>query len=94
MTRTTATLKSYPNMPSELIRKYHKTNFKLAELAIENRLMNERILSCISIPTNKKLLTKVNKKIECFKEEITRILESENPDSVYTLAIQLFPISK
>ena len=79
---------------SEHIRKYHAQNLDLAKISLLNDSIDERIFGSITIPTNKKKLKLAEKKIQQFKEDMTRLLSTNKPEEVYTVSAQIFPISK
>ena len=82
------------NTPSNAIRKYHKQNLKLAENAIDKLGIDKRFVTSFSIPTRAEKLKEVQNLISSFREKLSKALEDENPEDIYTCAIQFFPITK
>lgn len=91
---TTATLSTTRDIPSSAIRKYHKQNLRLAEKSIELDPVDLREVSSITIPADLNRLPEVKDMIMEFKRKVARFLETNNSTEVYTLAIQLFPVSR
>ena len=56
--------------------------------------MNERLFSSISIPSSKEKLDKAKKHIERFKKQMINLMSTDKQEEVYTIAIQVFPITK
>lgn len=92
--RTSKPIAFSSKIPSSHLRKYHRQNLKLAEFALDNFHLNERIFSSISVPSNKSKLKRLESAITKFKEEVSDIMGTEKPEQIYTIAIQVFPISK
>lgn len=76
------------------LRKYHRQNLQMAENALDNEPMDFRDFNSITMAIDVSKIPEAKKAIKRFRDEIADILESGNPSRVYTLAIQLFPISK
>lgn len=91
---TTTTLSTTRDVPSTSIRKYHKQNLQLAEKSIERDSVDLREFSSITFPTDLARLDEAKGMIMDFKRKMARFLETSNSKEVYTLAIQLFPISR
>jgi len=94
MSRTGENLTTTHNVPSAYIRKYHKENLKLAADAIDDEPFHRRFLTAITMPTNPERVKKAIEVILRFREEISGFLEQGEAHEVYTLAIQLFPLTK
>jgi uncharacterized protein (TIGR02147 family) len=82
------------DVPSSAIRSYHKQNLKLAEESIEKVSLELREFSSITFPADTKCLPEVKDLVMEFKRKIARIMETPTANEVYTLAIQLFPVTK
>ena len=80
--------------PSSAIRKYHKQNLALAQKAIDEVSMEERELSAITMAIDLKKLDQARILITKFKRKLARFLEAGKQQRVYTLSVQLFPVSK
>ena len=83
-----------PGVTSSAIQKYHKQNFKLAEKAMEVESLEHRKFSSVTMALDPKKLGEAEKMITHFKKKLARFLESGEKKRVYTLSIQLFPVSK
>lgn len=73
---------------------YHQSMIRLAAEALRNTPQNLREMNgaTITIPTEK--LSEIKEKIRAFRKEINQLASSyENPDEVFQLNIQLFPLT-
>jgi plasmid maintenance system antidote protein VapI len=91
---TANNLSTTRDVPSFAIRKYHKQNLQLAEKSIEMDPIELREFSSITIPTDLERLQEAKDMIMDFKRKMARFLETNKSTEVYTLAIQLFPVSR
>ena len=74
---------------------YHKSMIRLASeaLRLKNQSTREMNGATIAIPRDK--LPELKERIRAFRKEINRLASSfENPDDVYQLNIQLFPLTE
>ncbi len=85
---------SIGDVPSEAIRKFHGQHLVKAQRALREQPFNDRHLSGTTLAINSKKLPQAIKKIDRFRLEIMKILETGKRDSVYQLAIQLFRLSE
>jgi uncharacterized protein (TIGR02147 family) len=81
------------DVPSSAIRKYHKQNMELASRKLDEVGVEDREYSAITFATNAKKLSIAKKMIRQFKADLAELLECDKKEEVYTLAIQLFPVS-
>jgi uncharacterized protein (TIGR02147 family) len=79
---------------SAALRKYHRENLHLAERALEDEPIPFRDFNSITMAVDMEKIPEAKEAIRKFRDEISNILETGNKSRVYTLAIQLFPISK
>ncbi len=86
-------LRTSNQVPSRAIRQYHKQNLDLAKEKIDAVPLEERDFSSITMASNSTQLKKAGKLIEEFKQRLSRFLEEGEPEEVYTLAVQLFPVT-
>jgi uncharacterized protein (TIGR02147 family) len=94
LVRTSLPIQTTNQIVSPSLRKYHKQNLKLAERSIDRDPINERIFGAISIPIKLTDLSKADRLIQQFKLKLAGELDTPAPDEIYTLSIQLFPITK
>jgi uncharacterized protein (TIGR02147 family) len=79
---------------SVLVRAYQEETIKLASEALQNHPREKRNISTVTITISEKNLDIINDIIKEFREELLRYAEAEkNPDQVYQLNIQLFPLT-
>lgn len=86
-------LHSTREIPSHAIRKYHKQNLDLAKDRLDLVPMGQRDYSSITMAVDAKKLPRAKKMIHEFKLKLYKYLDSKNADEIYTLAIQLFPVT-
>lgn len=92
--QTSKPLNITAEIPSAAIRAYHRQNLRLAEDSIERVSMDKRILSSITMATTPEQIKKAEKKIVNFKHRLCKDLECSDPSEVYTLSLQLFPVTQ
>lgn len=80
--------------PAPAIQKYHRQNLEKATLSISENDVSERDISSITFASTSEKIDKARDMIREFREELAAFLETKANDRVYTLAIQLFPVSK
>lgn len=82
-------------IPSDAIRKFHKQILSKAMESIESQTVDERDLSTIVMSIDSKDLPMYKEKIKKFRRELhAEALATPKRDSVYSLSIQLFKLSK
>lgn len=94
MRKTSKPLTTKTDVPSSAIRKFHKQNLDLAKEKIDSVPVELREFSSITTPVSLKKLKRVKRLITEFKHRMNEELEGEDASEVYTLAIQLFPLTK
>lgn len=86
-------LHSTRDVPSPALRKFHKQNLDLAKDRMDLIPVKFREFSSMTMPVSRKQLQRAKKLIHEFKIKLSNILERGAADDVYTLAIQLFPVT-
>lgn len=76
------------------IQKNHLQHLELAGEKLENTPLELREYTSVTLATNPLKIAEAKKMIRNFKRKLTRFLEDTEKTEVYTLAIQLFPLSK
>lgn len=76
------------------IRKYHQQMLRLAESALADETSPLELFSSVTMAVDEKQLAEARELIRKFRRKVCRVLESGTQERVYTLAIQLFPISR
>ena len=80
---------------SSATRKFQRQLLDKAVESLEERDMDEREISSMTLAMSSKLIPYARKKIREFRRELTAELESmETPDEVYNLTVQICPVSK
>ncbi len=91
--RTVTSLDTLTDVPSSALRNYHKQNLKLAETSIERDFVEKREFSSMVVATNPNRLKNAKKLMREFRSRLATYLECQDATEVYTLSLQLFPIS-
>ena len=92
--QTSKPLTTTADIPSAVIREYHKKNLNLALDKIETVSVEKREYSSITMAVDPKKLAKAKKMINDFKQKLCLELESGNTSEVYTFSMQLFPLTQ
>lgn len=85
---------STDGVPSQSIRNHHKTVLKTVIDNIDSVALSDRDISSMTIAVDKAKLEAAKKKIAKFRRSLTKYLETGRKTEVYTLNVQLFPVSK
>ena len=81
-------------IPSEALRKHNREKMELAIESLEKVPLNERDISSLTLPLDPSKISGVKREIQKFKEKINKICAKNTGREVYSLNIQLFPLSK
>lgn len=76
------------------IRKYHQQNLHKAEQALSSSQSHLELFSAITMAVDESQLPKARELIRQFRRRLCRLMEVGNRERVYTLAVQLFPVSQ
>lgn len=91
--QSTKPLTTTSDIPSESIKSHHRQNLELAKDKLEKVSVDKREYSSITFPMNIKDIKKAKTMINEFKQKLYMELKCENPSDVYTLSMQLFPLT-
>ncbi|AFY02439.1 TIGR02147 family protein [Bdellovibrio bacteriovorus] len=90
-----ANITTTQDVPSEMIRRSHDQKIQLALKSMKQDPVHLRDISSITMPTNPELLPEAKKLIQAFRRKLARRLGHQGKTSeVYSLNIQLFPLTK
>ena len=89
--RTSRSIETSSDLPSEAIKSFHRQNIRRALKTIDEVEVQDRDISSIIVATNKEKLAEAKKRIRLFRKELAEYLSSDDGDEVYSLNIQLFP---
>ncbi|MGZ3689175.1 MAG: DUF4423 domain-containing protein, partial [Bdellovibrionota bacterium] len=81
-------------VPSAALRSYHQQNLRLAAISLERDPLAVRDISSLTMAIDPSEFEEAKRLIQQFKKKISTLFKSKNPTEVYTLGIQLFPVSK
>ncbi len=94
MKRTSRPITTSVDVPSSAIKHYHLDNLELAKKSLENDPVDIRDFSSITMPVDLEKLPQAKKMIMKLKRKISSAISSAKSKEVYTLSVQLFPVSR
>jgi uncharacterized protein (TIGR02147 family) len=80
--------------PSEIIRKAHSEELKLALKRLMEVPLEKRFFTSRTFAINSKNLPQARELIRKFRTELSALLEDGDEDEVYLFAVQLFPLTE
>lgn len=86
--------RSTDQISNNALRKFHQKNLDIAKEKIESVPLEERDFSSTIMTIDPSKIDFAKKEIKSFRRKLCTILESGNKTQVYSLNIQLFPLSK
>lgn len=92
--QTTKPLTTTTDIPSNAIKSHHRQNLLMALKKMDEFSVLERDYSSITFPINIKNLKKAKEMIRDFQQKLYQELKCEDPTDVFTLSMQLFPLTK
>ncbi|TNF26140.1 MAG: TIGR02147 family protein [Deltaproteobacteria bacterium] len=93
--QTGGALSSPDEVRHTAIHEYHKTMLNLASQSLIEDDLSTREFNGVTLPIPKDKLPALKEKIRQFRKEINQLASNlENPDEVYQLNIQLFPLTE
>lgn len=92
--RTGQSLSSTHDVPSSALRKFHKQNLERATYSIDHDSIDRRFINSVTMAIDPAQLEEAKAMIVRFRERMAALLEKGKPQEVYTLAIQLFPLTR
>jgi len=87
-------LTSTADIPSDIIKRAHVQNLQMAISKIEDVPINLREYSSITMSADIKKIAKIKRMITEFKHKLCGEFNKGSATEVYTLSIQLFPLTK
>jgi len=91
--QTSAPLTTSNDIASYSIKRSHLQNLRLAQEKLESVDVSSREYTTVTMAVNKRKINEAKKIITEFKRKITEVLEEGEKTEVYTLGIQLFPLT-
>jgi transcriptional regulator with XRE-family HTH domain len=92
--RISETLRATSDVPSGAHREYHKQNLKKAEKSIDEDSVQIRDMSSTTFLLDQRDLKEAKEYIGKFRRQFHKRFSKMGDHAVYTLALQLFPITK
>ena len=93
--QTTGALSTEDEIKNTAIHNYHKNMIELAAQSLCNDDLNSREFNGATLPIPIEKLSIIKEKIRAFRKEINEIASSfEDPNEVYQLNIQFFPLTE
>jgi uncharacterized protein (TIGR02147 family) len=94
-TQSSAAVSTGDEVSSLNVVNYHKQVSRLAEGAHDLSVKEERDISALTLGINKEDVLRIKARIQAFRKEIMDLATaSENPDRVYQINFQMFPVGK
>ena len=94
LVRTAMPLTTSSDIPSAAIKRHHLQILRLAEQSLLNDPVHMREISLVTMPINIEKLAKAKEILLNTRKKIAALLEDGQASEVYTLAFQLFPVTK
>lgn len=91
--QATKSLRTKPDLPSEIARRYHKQNLQLAAQKIDSVDVHQREYNSMTLPMNPRKITVAKRMIRSFTESFTEEMSRGKNTEVYNICIQFFPLS-
>lgn len=82
------------NIPSAAIRNFHRQMLQLAERTLDHVPVPQRLFFGQTMGISKENLDEAQNLIVAFRARFDSLMKTSQPDSVYQLAIQFFPLTK
>jgi uncharacterized protein (TIGR02147 family) len=93
--QTGGALSSPDEVRHTAVHQYHKTMLNLASQSLSEDELSSREFNGVTLPIPRDKLPALKEKIRKFRKEINELASNlENPDEVYQLNIQLFPLTE
>ena len=87
-------LRTSKDIPSKVRRDFHRQWMALADKKLELVPMTLREMCSVTMVADPENLTKVKDLIAEFKDQVCYEMEQGNPSEVFTLSLQLFPVTQ
>jgi transcriptional regulator with XRE-family HTH domain len=95
MERTARPFVTTNDVPSTAIRRFHAGLLRRAENALLNLPVDARDITAITMPADPEKLKEAKKMLQRTRHRISKLMgASEDPQEVFVLAMQLFPITR
>lgn len=92
--QTSKPLATSRDIPSEVIKNFHKENLRIAAEKIDSVPVRAREFAAVTLAINPKKIDRAKKLIQDLQIKLCDELEDQNCSEVYTLAIQFFPLTQ
>jgi len=92
--RTAASIMTSRDRPSASLRRHHRQMLERATLSLEEVPIEFRDISSVTMAIDINKFSEAKDCINKFKLDMARLLEQPNPNAVYNLGINLFPLSR
>ena len=87
-------LHTQPEVGTTAVIKYHQENLKLAHESLERDPKELREFSSLTLAIDLGKIPKAKQMIRQFKLSMDQEMKSQDPEEVYHLSLQFFPVSK
>ena len=90
----TAPIRVLSDVPSHAMRAHHRQNLELAASRLETVPVGDRQFHGITFAANPRNMRKIESKINRFLSEISSLMAEGEKSEVFTLSLQLFPVTQ
>lgn len=87
-------LSTTQDVPSKALKKYHLERLRSAQKSILKDPTEQRDITSITMTIDSSKIPAAKELIRRFRRQMAKLLETGNPDEVYSLNIQLFPLTR
>lgn len=92
--RTFIRYQTSEDVANSAIKKYHRDTLELSEAALRDTEVELRDFSSILLKINPKNIKKVKELIRVFQDEVSELVEVDDPEEIYHMNVHLYPVSK
>lgn len=92
--RTCAPITTSRDRASASLRRHHKQMLERAAQSLDDVPVELRDIGSITMAIDVNKIAEAKERINEFKTDMSRLMEQANPNAVYNLGIQLFPLCK
>lgn len=84
-----------PEVSSIVVHNYHKSLLDLSKSVMDELSLDYRDVSALTLGVSRERLPEIRNKVREFRKEVLKMVSGENePEEVFQLNIQLFPVTK
>lgn len=92
--RSSKPITTTTDVPSTALKKHHCQHLEMASRSLMNDPIDKREFTSVTMAIDPEKIPQVKKLLQKYKRNICNILETDEPQEVYQLSFQLYPIGK